>query len=148
MAKIKTYKELSRLPTFEERFEYLKQGATVGEDTFGRERYLNQKFYTSPEWRRLRKFIIARDLGCDLGVPGREITNGNSIYIHHMNPISVMDILGRTEYLTNPEYLICTTKDTHRAIHYGTAEALPHDPVERKPGDTCPWRSAEKGAPS
>lgn len=144
MPKIKSYKELSRLPTFEERFEYLKLSGIVGDDTFGRERYLNQRFYNSPEWRRLRKKIIARDNGCDLGIPGREIPNGDMIYIHHMNPICALDIIDRTEYLSNPEYLITMSKSTHQALHYGTADSVPHDPVERMPGDTCPWKQPRK----
>lgn len=144
MGKIRTYSELQRLPTFQERFDYLKLTGQVGEETFGRERYLNQRFYTSPEWRHLRKEIIARDLGCDLGIPGREI--GDRIHIHHMNPIGTDDIITQSEYLTNPEYLICVSGDTHKALHFGDGESLPRDPVQRFPGDTCPWKHSEKGA--
>lgn len=135
---IKTYSELVRLPTFEERFEYLKLKGSVGKDTFGHDRYLNQVFYTSQEWRRLRDEIIIRDNGCDLGIEGREI--GGKIYIHHLNPLGVNDILTHSEYLVNPEYLICVSFETHNAIHYGDINLLPRDPIERKRNDTCPWR--------
>lgn len=135
---IKTYSELIRLPTFEERFEYLKLKGSVGKDTFGHDRYLNQVFYTSQEWRRLRDKIIIRDNGCDLGIEGREI--GGKIYIHHLNPLAVKDILAHSEYLVNPEYLICTSFETHNAIHYGDINLLPRNPIERKRNDTCPWR--------
>ena len=135
---IKTYSELILLPTFEERFEYLKLKGSVGKDTFGHDRYLNQVFYTSQEWRRLRDEIIIRDNGCDLGIEDREI--GGKIYIHHLNPLGVNDILAHSEYLTNPEYLICTSFETHNAIHYGDINLLPRNPIERKRNDTCPWR--------
>lgn len=135
---IKTYSELILLPTFEERFEYLKLKGSVGKDTFGHDRYLNQVFYTSQEWRRLRDEIIIRDNGCDLGIKGREI--GGKIYIHHLNPLGVNDILTHSEYLVNPEYLICVSFETHNAIHYGDINLLPRDPIERKRNDTCPWR--------
>lgn len=135
---IKTYSELIRLPTFEERFEYLKLKGSVGKDTFGHDRYLNQVFYTSQEWRRLRDKIIIRDNGCDLGIEGREI--GGKVYIHHLNPLGTNDILTHSEYLVNPEYLICVSFETHNAIHYGDINLLPRDPIERKRNDTCPWR--------
>lgn len=135
---IKTYSELIRLPTFEDRFEYLKLKGSVGKDTFGHDRYLNQVFYSSMEWRRLRDKIIIRDNGCDLGVEGREI--GGKVYIHHLNPLSTNDILTHSEYLVNPEYLICVSFETHNAIHYGDINLLPRDPIERKRNDTCPWR--------
>lgn len=135
---IKTYSELIRLPTFEERFEYLKLKGSVGKDTFGHDRYLNQVFYTSQEWKRLRDKIIIRDNGCDLGIEGREI--GGKIYIHHLNPLGVNDILAHSEYLVNSEYLICVSFETHNAIHYGDINLLPRDPIERKRNDTCPWR--------
>lgn len=137
---IRTYSELMKLSTFEERYEYLRLGGKVGEDTFGFDRYLNQLFYTSPEWRALRNDIITRDGGCDLGIPDREIGEGVKILIHHMNPITRDDILNRSEYLLNPEYLICTIKNTHDAIHYGDSELLYKDPVVRSKNDTCPWR--------
>lgn len=135
---IKTYSELIRLPTFEDRFEYLKLKGLVGKDTFGHDRYLNQVFYSSMEWRRLRDEIIIRDNGCDLGIEGREI--GGKVYIHHLNPLGTNDILTHSEYLVNPEYLICVSFETHNAIHYGDINLLPRDPIERKRNDTCPWR--------
>lgn len=137
---IRTYSELSKLQTFEERFKYLKLQGSVGEDTFGYDRYLNQLFYKTPEWRALRDKIIVRDNGCDLGVPGFEI-NYESVYIHHMNPLRKEDIIDRTEYLTNPEYLITTRFRTHNAIHYGDDSILfSIRPIERTKNDTCPWR--------
>jgi hypothetical protein len=135
---IKTYSQLIRLPTFEDRFEYLKLKGSVGKDTFGHDRYLNQVFYSSMEWRRLRDEIIIRDNGCDLGIEGREI--GGKVYIHHLNPLGANDILTHSEYLVNPEYLICVSFETHNAIHYGDINLLPRDPIERKRNDTCPWR--------
>ena len=128
-----------QLPTFEERYEYLKLDGVVGEETFGFDRYLNQMFYKTPEWQAVRREVIIRDCGCDLGIPGREIV-GAKILIHHMNPITKEDILNRTEYLLNPEYLICTIKNTHDAIHYGDSELLYQDPIVRSKNDTCPWR--------
>lgn len=136
---IRTYSELIQLPTFEERYEYLKLNGRVGEETFGFDRYLNQIFYKSPEWLRIRNFVITRDNGCDLAMPGREI-RGNKILIHHMNPITVDDILNRSDFLLNPEYLISTLKNTHDAIHYGNSEILYEDPIVRSKNDTCPWR--------
>ena len=135
---IRTYSELILLPTFKERFEYLKIGGKVGEETFGFDRYLNQILYTSPEWKSTRDRIIARDNGCDLAIPGREI-NGK-IMIHHMNPITVDDILRRSDFVFNPEYLICTIMNTHNAIHYGDSSLLYEDPIIRTKNDTCPWR--------
>ena len=135
---IKTYSELILLPTFEERFEYLKLRGSVGKDTFGHDRYLNQVFYSSYEWKRLRDKIIIRDDGCDLGIDGRTIYG--KIYIHHMNPLRQDDIISRSEYLHNPDFLICTSFETHNAIHYGDINLLPRDPIDRKPNDTCPWR--------
>lgn len=136
---IKTYSELIKLPTFEERYEYLKLGGKVGEDTFGFDRYLNQVFYTSDEWKSVRSYVITRDQGCDLGIPDREI-RGDKILVHHMNPITKEDILNRSDILLNPEYLITTVKNTHDAIHYGDSELLYQEPVERFKNDTCPWR--------
>lgn len=135
---IRTYSELITLPTFEERFQYLKLDGRVGEETFGFDRYLNQMFYQSSEWKAIRDHVIIRDNGCDLGVDGREIYS--RILIHHMNPISKFDILNRSEFLLNPEYLICTYKNTHDAIHYGDESLLITAPVERSKYDTCPWR--------
>ena len=135
---IRTYSELIKLPTFEERFQYLKLDGDVGVETFGFDRYLNQAFYSSDEWKSIRNQVIIRDNGCDLGIEGREIYK--RIIIHHMNPITKEDLLYRTEYLLNPEYMICTMKTTHDAIHYGDENLLFKEPIERKPNDTCPWR--------
>ena len=135
---IRTYSELITLPTFEERFKYLKLNGQVGESTFGFDRYLNQLFYKSDEWLRLRDQIIIRDNGCDLGIEGREIHG--RILIHHMNPIRKEDILNRSRYLLDPEFLICTVKRTHDAIHYGDENLLLTIPKERRKNDTCPWR--------
>ena len=135
---IRTYSELITLPTFEERYQYLRLNGRVGEETFGFDRWLNQKFYKDPEWLRIRDEVIIRDNGCDLAIPGREIYS--RILIHHMNPITKDDILQRSKYLLDPEYLICTIKNTHDAIHYGDENLLIKGPVERKPNDTCPWR--------
>ena len=136
---IRTYSELIKLPTFEERFEYLKLDGKIGEETFGFDRYLNQILYTSPEWRSIRNSIIIRDNGCDLAMPGREIIS-EKILIHHMNPITVEDILERNDFVLNPEYLVCTILNTHNAIHYGNSNLLYKDPVVRSKNDTCPWR--------
>lgn len=138
MSTIRTYSELITLPTFEERYRYLKLQGRVGEETFGFDRYLNQLFYRSEEWRKVRDFVIIRDCGCDLGVEGYEIYG--RILIHHMNPITKDDILRRSEFLINPEYLICTVKRTHDAIHYGDENLLFQIPLERTKNDTCPWR--------
>lgn len=136
--KIRTYGELIKLPTFKERFRYLKLNGKVAEETFGFDRYLNQQFYKSNEWLELRDYIIIRDCGCDLGIDDREIYK--RIIIHHMNPITKYDIINRTDMLLNPEYLICTTKRTHDAIHYGDENILYDLPIERTKNDTCPWR--------
>jgi hypothetical protein len=138
--KIRTYSELAKLRTFEERYRYLKLDGEVGVDTFGFDRIFNQKFYTSTEWKRVRDIVIVRDLGCDLGVDGYEIHG--KIIIHHLNPITLRDIERRSEYLLNPEYLITTTHQTHQAIHYGDEGLIARAPIERRPNDTCPWRQA------
>lgn len=135
---IRTYSELILLPTFEDRFEYLRLDGKVGEETFGFDRYLNQLFYKSDEWRAVRDLVIVRDQGCDLGMLDREIRS--RILIHHMNPITKDDILRKSAFLLNPEYLITTTKNTHDAIHYGDGSLLIKAPVERSKYDTCPWR--------
>lgn len=135
---IRTYSELITIPTFEERFNYLKLDGKVGEATFGFDRYLNQAFYKDPEWLRVRDEVIIRDNGCDLGIPDREIYG--RILVHHMNPIRAEDILERSKFLLDPEYLICTMKSTHDAIHYSDENLLPKPPVERSRNDTCPWR--------
>lgn len=139
MDKLKTYSELIKLKTFEERFNYLKLDNIVGEDTFGFDRWLNQKFYKSKEWLRVRDEVIARDLGCDLGIRDREIID-ERIIIHHMNPISKDDIILNTDFLLNPEYLITTINNTHQAIHFGNEEMLTKAPIERYINDQCPWR--------
>lgn len=136
--KIRRYSELIKLPTFEERFEYLKLGGTVGEYTFGFDRYLNQDFYRSKEWKRIRDQVIIRDNGCDLGAEGWDIHG--RIYIHHMNPLSIEDITAQSDFLLNPEYLISTTHNTHNAIHYGDSNLLMLGPIERTAHDTSPWR--------
>ena len=138
MKSIRTYSELIELQTFEERFRYLQLNGRVGEETFGFDRYLNQKFYNDPEWLRIRDQVIIRDNGCDLAMPDREIKT--RILVHHMNPIDKEDILRRSDFLLNPEYLICTIKATHDAIHYGDESKLIVMPPERRPNDTCPWR--------
>ena len=135
---IRTYSELITLPSFEERYRYLKLDGSVGKETFGFDRYLNQDFYRSKEWEHIRDEIIVRDFGCDLGIRDREIPI--RIYVHHMNPISVKDITNATEFLLNPDYLICTSHSTHNAIHYGGESLLAIAPVERRKNDTCPWR--------
>ena len=138
MKMIRTYSELITLPTFEERYEYLKIGGTVGEETFGFDRYLNQSFYKTKEWLRIRDHVIIRDQGCDLAMIDREIRG--KILVHHMNPIAKEDIVRRSKYLLDPEYLICTVKNTHDAIHYGDESLLIKAPIERQKNDTCPWR--------
>lgn len=135
---IRTYSDLSKLATFEERFRYLKLDGLVGESTFGFNRYLNQVFYKSIAWKRIRDEVILRDNGCDLGVDGRDIYG--QIVIHHMNPITTQDIETESEFLTNPEYLITTIHSTHNAIHYGDENLLVLVPVERTRNDTCPWK--------
>lgn len=133
---IRTYSELSTLKTFDDRYEYLKLNGRVADLTFGFDRYLNQVFYKSQIWLDTRDDIIVRDLGCDLGLKGYEIYK--RIIIHHMNPIRIEDILDRTDYLLNPDYLICTCLNTHNAIHYGIRS--PNIMTERRSGDTCPWK--------
>lgn len=135
---IRRYSELVRIPTFEERYEYLRLSGAIGIDTFGFDRYLNQQFYHSKGWRSLRDWIIVRDGACDLAIPGRDVEKG--IIIHHMNPVDMKDIIEVTEYLMNPDYLICTSDNTHKAIHYGTKDNLIRDPIKRTQFDTCPWR--------
>lgn len=135
---IRTYSELITLPTFEDRYHYLQLNGEVGKDTFGFDRYINQQFYRSKEWQRIRDEVIIRDNACDLGMEGYEIHE--RIYVHHMNPIMVRDIQSNSDYLMNPEFLICTTHRTHNAIHYGDENLLARAPVERTKNDTCPWR--------
>lgn len=135
---IRTYSELLQLRSFKERYEYLRLNGRVGEETFGFDRYLNQNFYKSEEWKSVRDYVIVRDNGCDLGVEGYDIHG--KILIHHMNPILPKDILKRSDYLLNPDYLITTVLSTHNAIHYGDDSLLITLPIERTKNDTCPWR--------
>lgn len=135
---IRTYSELITLPTFEERYRYLRLGGRVGEETFGFDRYLNQVFYRSPTWLAARDKVIIRDNGCDLGIADREIPG--RILVHHMNPVTIEDLLAMKDWLIDPEYLISTMKSTHDAIHYGDESLLMLDPVERYRNDTCPWK--------
>ena len=138
---IKTYTELIKLPTFEERYEYLRLSGKVGEDTFGFDRWINQDFYTSREWRKFRREIISRDLGCDLACKERPFLPGELVTIHHMNPIDVSDIVNATDFLMNPEYVVATSDNTHRAIHYGDRSLLKQfEPITRRANDTCLWR--------
>lgn len=134
----KCYSELVLLPTFLERYLYLRLGGAVGQETFGFDRYMNQFFYRSPEWKRVRNEVIIRDLGCDLGIEGREIQG--RVIIHHMNAISPEDIRSRSELLLDPEYLITTIHTTHLAIHYGDESLLIQAPIQRARNDTCPWK--------
>ena len=138
MKNIKTYSELITIPTFEERFEYLKLDGQVGAETFGFNRYLNQAFYKSDEWLSIRDYVITRDNGCDLGMEGYEIYG--RILIHHINPITKDDIIQRSRILLDPENLITTVKRTHDPIHYGDSNLLMKAPIERRKNDTCPWR--------
>lgn len=135
---IRTYHELIKLSTFEDRFRYLRLYGAVGKDTFGFDRIFNQRFYQSREWKLFRNEIILRDQGCDLGIEGRDIMG--PIVIHHMNPITLEDIEDATEFLLNPEYVIACSHLTHNAIHYGDENLLMKDPIVRKPNDTCPWK--------
>lgn len=134
----KSYTKLMQLPTFEERFEYLKVSGLVGADTFGHDRYINQVLYTSREWRSFRNKIIARDNGCDLGMSDREIQG--PVTVHHINPITLEDIENRSPSIFDPDNVICVSDATHKAIHYGDINNLVRDPIERRPNDTCPWR--------
>ena len=135
---IRRYSELIRFHTFEERFKYLMLKGQVGKETFGFDRYINQRFYHSEEWRQVKNRVIARDLGRDLGIEGYDIYG--RIYVHHMNPILVRDIEECSEYLMDPEYLITTTFATHNAIHYGDESFVILSPKERSPNDMCPWK--------
>ena len=135
--RIRTYSELSQIPTFEERYEYLALRGVVGEPTFGYDRWINQAFYRSAEWRHIRNYVISRDLGCDLGVEGYEIHD--KVIIHHMNPMRQADLLHGNDDIVNLEYLISTTHKTHNAIHYGDASLLPKQYTPRRPGDTKLW---------
>ena len=135
---IRTYSELITIPTFEERFEYLQLKGSVGKDTFGYDRYLNQVLYRSPEWKRLRNQIIIRDAGCDLACDGHDIYD--KVLIHHLNPITVEDVLARSRKVFDPDNLVCVSHSTHNAIHYGDVDLLVTGPIIRTKNDTCPWR--------
>ncbi len=134
----RTYSELIQIPTFEERYEYLRLDGRVAKETFGFDRYMNQVFYRSQRWKEVRDYVIIRDNGCDLGVKGYDIPS--RIIVHHLNPLTLYDIENESDYMLNPEYLICTTHTTHNAIHYGDKSLLITAPVERSKYDTCPWR--------
>lgn len=135
----KRYSDLKQFSTFEERFDFLKLNGSVGEETFGFDRYINQKFYRSEEWKKIRNDVIVRDNGTDLGIKDKEIIG--KIIVHHMNPITKEDIENREEWVFNPDYLICVSPETHRAIHYGDSDMISKtEIIERKPNDTCPWR--------
>ena len=136
--KLRTYSELRRLNSFEDRFEYLKLSGQVGADTFGFDRYLNQILYQTEIWKKVRRDVIARDEGFDLGSRDRPI--GGKILVHHMNPITLEDIRSGDRKVFDPEFLICCSHLTHNAIHYGDFDLLPKDPIERSPNDTCPWK--------
>lgn len=139
MNNIRTYSELITLPTFEERFNYLKLDGLVGQETFGYDRYLNQHLYQrNPRWKKARDKVIIRDDGCDLGVEGFEIYG--KIIVHHMNPITMDDILNDRDWIYDPEFLICTVHNTHNAIHYGDEKLLMTAPIVRTKNDTCPWK--------
>lgn len=140
---IRRYRDLAALTTLEDRYAYLKLGAAVGDVTFGHERWMNQRFYTSSEWKNVRHHIIARDLGCDLGIRGHEVFG--RIYIHHMNPMTVEDIRDGNDDILNPEYLIAVSHRTHNAIHYGDQTQLPQPITDRRPGDTILWNRMTKG---
>lgn len=135
---IRTFNELQKLKTFDDRYKYLKLSGVVGESTFGYDRYLNQMLYTSRRWRESRDIVIIRDEGCDLGIPDYRIYD--KIYVHHMNPLTIEDIEDESDLVFDPQYLICTTHNTHNAIHYGDASKLPQPIIERKPNDMCPWK--------
>lgn len=134
---IRTYSDVIKLPTFDERFDYLKLGAKVGMDTFGSGRYLNQRFYQSREWRRVRDKVILRDRACDLAMDGYDIAD--RIYIHHINPITLDDFVNGESWIMDPEFLICCSYETHEALHFGNSDLLPKVALERKPGDTKLW---------
>ena len=136
--KLKSYRNLILLPTFEERYEYLKLSGVVGESTFGFDRYLNQEFYTSKEWRQFRYKMIARDEGCDMGHPDFPI--GGRVILHHINPLLVEDFENSSDALFDPDNVICVSEATHNAIHFGDETLLPAEPIIRTANDTCPWR--------
>ena len=135
---IRTYHDLIQIPSFLERYEYLKIGGVVGETTFGYERYLNQMLYSSRKWKDARNRVLIRDDGCDMGLADYPI--GEKIYVHHMNPITPEMVEENDPVLFEPEFLSCVSYQTHNAIHYGDKSLLPQEPIQREPNDTCPWR--------
>lgn len=135
---MKTYSELIRIPTFEERFNYLKLDGRIAEETFGFDRWMNQRFYHSSEWKRIRDQVIVRDLGCDLAFEGYEI--GGNIIIHHINPVLLKDLVELNPEIYNPDYLVCVSHRTHNAIHYGDKSLLPPTVIQRSRNDMCPWK--------
>lgn len=135
----RSYKELSRLKTFKDKYEYLRLNGSVGKETFGFDRYLNQALYSSGEWKRFRRNVIVRDNGCDLGDPERPI-QGDRIIIHHINPLTVEDLENRSPLIFDMDNVVCVSYLTHQAIHYGDASLLPQDILERMPNDTIPWK--------
>lgn len=137
MTTIRTYEDLLKINSFEDRFEYLKLSAKIGDETFGFDRWLNQYFYHNIEWKRIRDRVIVRDMGCDLAHQDYPIKG--KVIVHHMNPINLTDIEERSDILLNPDYLICVSHNTHNAIHYGDQNLLPKKPIERRPGDTKLW---------
>lgn len=139
---IKSYTEMMKFDNFMDRFRYLKLSGKVGDETFGYDRYLNQAFYRSKEWKKIRDFVIVRDSGCDLAIDDREILG--KIEVHHMNPITKQDIMDRSDYLLNPEFLISTSWLTHKALHYGDESILLGDIILRSPNDTCPWKRRDE----
>ena len=145
MKTIRRYSELMRLHTAEERYDYLRLGSLIGESTFGFDRYLNQAFYTSPEWKRFRRDMIIRDNGCDMALSDREIPHGAILVLHHINPITLEDIEDRADCLFDPENVVCVSDRTHRAIHFGDVSLLVLNPVERRQFDTCPWKLSQRG---
>lgn len=140
----RSYSELMRLETAEERFEYLRLSGKIGESTFGFDRYLNQALYTSYEWKKFRRGIILRDNGCDMALPDRGIPKGAILVLHHINPLTEEDLKERSPALFDPENVICVSDRTHRAIHYGDISLITVAPIERRPNDTCPWKNVSK----
>lgn len=138
---IKRYSELIRIPTAEERFEYLRTASTVGEATFGYDRYLNQALYTSKEWRKFRREMIMRDNACDMALPDREIPNKSILVLHHINPLTLEDLEDNSDAIFDPENVVCVSESTHRAIHFGDISLVTLAPIERRPNDTCPWKA-------
>lgn len=139
--KIRTYSEISKLKTMEERYEYLKLTGEAGAETFGYERYLNQNLYRSKRWKEVRNKVIVRDNGCDMGIEDFPIPG--KVIIHHMNPLTLEDIQEMKDEIFDPEFLICVSHSTHNAIHYGDINQIPKGPAVRRPNDTIPWLSKE-----